>query len=206
LGDTYPEPTEIILGDTVSWVRRGVQAVEINDNGDVEYTDIKASDGWTLKFSAVGKLGQFSITASADADNADDFCFTATAATTALYTAGDYLWQLTATLSTTRYTIATGRITLSDNISAREALYDNRSHAKKMLDAIEAELEGKGTAATLSLVSYAIAGRSKAQQIEVLIKLRQIYKREYESELATANMKAGRATGRKILTRFVNPS
>lgn len=206
---TGPEPLEIILGDTLTWIRRDVVAYSENDAGEWETTEIKASAGWTLKFSAVGKLGQFSITAAADPDDADDFKFTVTAAVTAAYTAGDYKWQLTATYgagaSLIRHTIAEGWVTLTDNIAARNALYDNRSHAKKMLDAIEAELEGKGTSATLSLVSYAIAGRSKDQKVEVLIKLRAVYKREYESEVAAERIKAGLGSGRKILTRFVNP-
>ncbi len=198
-----PEPTEIIIGDTLSWVRRNVIANTINDDGTVETVDILASEGWELKFVAVGKLGQFSITATADTEDVDDFIFTATAATTAAYTAGDYQWQLVATLTTTRYTIALGRVVLLDNVAARIALYDNRSHAKKVLDAIEAVLEGR---ASRQDQAYSIAGRSLSlTPIPDLIKLRQIYKREYEGELATENINAGLGSGRKILTRFVNP-
>jgi hypothetical protein len=201
----YPEPNEIIQGDTVSWIRRSVQVNSQNDNNEWETTDINASEGWALKFVAVGKLGNFSITASADTDNVDDFVFTALAATTAAYVVGDYKWQLVATKSTNRYTVADGIITVTDNIANRSALYDNRSHAKKMLDAIEAELEGRGTAATMALVSYAIAGRSKTDRVETLVKLRTLYKREYDDEIATARMQAGLGTKRKILTRFINP-
>ncbi len=197
-----PEPAEIILGDTITWKRRNVQAMSENDDGVLEYTDIKASEGWTLKYTAVGKLGIFAITASADDENPDDFKFTAAAATTAAYVAGDYQWQIVATKTTTRYTIAEGWITLLDNISVRSALYDNRSHAKKMLDAIEATLEGKATNSTLSLLSYAIAGRRKDEQVEILLKMRARYKEEYESEQAMADIAAGRSSKRKILVRF----
>jgi hypothetical protein len=196
-----PEPTEFRVGDSISWVRRAVQAVEANDNGVLEYTDIKASDGWTLKFTAVGKVGIIAITASADDDNADDFKFTAAAATTAAYAAGDYQWQITATKSTTRYTIAEGLITLLDNISGRSALYDNRSHAKKVLDAIEAVIEGR---ASQDQMQYSIAGRSLSRTpIPDLMKLRATYKTEYDNELATANMEAGLGSKRKIYTRFI---
>jgi hypothetical protein len=180
-----------------------VIAYSVNDDGTPEETEIKASDGWALKFVAVGKLGVISITASADTEDADDFIFTALAATTAAYVVGDYQWQLVATKSTNRYTIAVGRVTLIDNIAGRSALYDNRSHAKKVLDAIEAVLEGR---ATRQDQAYTIAGRSLSlTPIPDLIKLRSVYKREYEGELAAANIKAGRGSGRKILTRFVNP-
>lgn len=202
-----PEPAEIILGDTLTWIRRDVVAYSANDAGEPETTEIKASAGWTLKYSAVGKLGQFAITAAADPDDADDFKFTATAAVTAAYIAGDYKWQLTASFgagaSAIRHTIAEGWVTLTDNIAARNAAYDNRSHVKKVLDAIEAVLEGR---ATRQDQAYTIAGRSlQLTPIPDLIKLRVLYKREYENEMAAERIKAGLGSGRKILTRFVNP-
>lgn len=194
------EPTEIIIGDTITWTRRGVQAVSENDAGTLEYTDIKASDGWTLKLTAVGRLGIFSITATADDENADDFKFTAAAAITAAYTAGDYQWQLVATKTTTRYTIAEGWVTLLDNISGRSALYDNRSHAKKVVDAIEAVIENR---ATLDQMSYTIGGRSLSKTpVADLLRLLVFYRNEYSDELALENIKKGRGTGRKILARF----
>ena len=198
-----PEPLELVIGDTVTWIRRSVQAVEKNDNNVLETIDIKASEGWTLKFTAVGKLGYFTITASADADNADDFCFTATAETTsgAGYVAGDYKWQVVAIKTTTRYTIAEGWITLLDNISGRTALYDNRSHAKKVLDAIEAVIEGR---ASQDQMSYSIAGRQLSRTpIPDLMRLRAMYKSEYDGEVATANIEAGLSSGNKIHTRFI---
>lgn len=195
-----PEPQEIIIGDSLLWIRRNVQAVSENDNGTLETVNIKASEGWTLKFSAVGKDGVFSLTAAADSDNADDFKFSAAASVTAAYTAGDYLWQLTATKSTTRYTIATGRVTLTDNIALRSAAHDNRSHAKKVLDAIEAVIEGR---ASIDQMNYQIAGRSLTRTpLPDLLKLRAIYKAEYKGEQATADIAAGLDSGRKIYTRF----
>jgi hypothetical protein len=162
--------------------------------------DIKASEGWTLKFTAVGKLGILTITAAADTDNADDFKFTAAAAITAAYVAGDYSWQLTATKTTTRYTIAEGMVTLLDNIAGRTALYDNRSHAKKVLDAIEAVIENR---ATVDQMSYQIAGRQLSKTpIPDLMQLRSLYRNEYEGELAMVRIASGRASGRKILVRF----
>jgi hypothetical protein len=197
----YPEPTEIIIGDTITWKRRSVQAISENDNGTVETTDIKASEGWTLKYVAVGRLGVVSITASADTDNADDFKFTATAATTAAYVAGDYQWQIVATKTTTRYTIATGIVTVTDNIAGRSAAYDNRSHAKKVLDAIEAVIEGRASA---DQQSYTIAGRSLTRTpMQDLMRLRSMYKSEYEAEVSTANIEAGLSGKSKIYTRFI---
>lgn len=197
----YPEPTEIIIGDSITWKRRSVSAVSENDNGILETTDIKASEGWALKYVAVGRLGIITINATADDENADDFKFTAAAATTAAYVADDYQWQVVATLSTTRYTIATGIVTVTDNIAGRTALYDNRSHAKKVLDAIEAILEGR---ASQDQQSYTIGGRSLSRTpLQDLMRLRSMYKAEYEAEVATANVEAGLASGNKIYTRFI---
>ncbi len=196
-----PEPSDLIIGDSVSWTRRGVQAVSKNDAGTLETTDIKASAGWALKFTAVGKNGIVVINAAADTENPDDFLFTAAALTTAAYVAGDYQWQLVATKTTTRYTIAEGSITLKDNIAGRSTLYDNRSHAKKVLDAIEAVIEGR---ASQDQMGYQIAGRSLTRTpLPDLLKLRATYKTEYDNELATANIAAGLPTGRKIFTRFI---
>ena len=196
-----PEPSEIIIGDSLLWRRRGVQAISEIIDGIPTYVDIKASEGWALKFVAVGKLGVVSITASADDEDADDFKFYVTAAVTAAYVAGDYLWQLVATKTTTRYTIAEGRVTLTDNIAGRSALYDNRSHAKKVLDAVEAVMENR---ATQDQMSYQIGGRSLSRTpLPDLLKLRATYKTEYEGELATANIAAGLSSGRKIYTQFV---
>lgn len=195
------EPAEINIGDTITWIRRSVQALSENDNGTVDYIDIKASEGWALKFTAVGKTGIIAINAIADPDNADDFKFTALPAATAAYIAGDYQWQITATKATDRYTIATGFVTLLDNIAGRSALYDNRSHAKKVLDAIEAVIEGR---ASQEQQSYTIAGRSlEYTSLPDLLKLRATYKTEYENELATAKTAAGLGTGRKVYTRFI---
>jgi hypothetical protein len=89
---------------------------------------------------------------------------------------------------------------LIDNVAGRSVLYDNRSHAKKVLDAIEAVLEGR---ATRQDQSYSIAGRTLAlTPIPDLMKLRAVYKDEYEGEVATANIRIGRASGRKIAVRF----
>lgn len=196
-----PEPSEIFIGDSLTWIRRNVQAVYENDNGTIDTEDIKASEGWTLKYVAVGRLGIISITASADDDNADDFKFSVAAATTGAYVAGDYEYQVVATKTTTRYTIATGRVTAKDNIAGRSALYDNRSHAKKVLDAIEAVLESR---ATKDEMSISIAGRELSRtSIPDLIKFRMAYKAEYEAEVAAAQIDAGLSAKNKILTRFV---
>lgn len=201
-----PEPLEIIIGDTITWIRRGVEVVSVNDDGTEETTDIKASEGWTLKFVAVGKLGIVSITATADTDNPDDFSFTASATTTGAYVAGDYRWQLVATYgsgaSAIRYTVAEGWVTITDNIAGRSAAYDNRSHAKKVLDAIEAVMEGR---ASKDQESYSIAGRTLSRTpIPDLIKLRQTYKAEHDAEVALQNVKMGRASGRRMMARFRN--
>lgn len=197
----YPEPTTIIIGDTLSWVRRSVQAISENDNGTPETTDIKASDGWALKYVAVGRLGAITINATADDENADDFKFSATATATGAYVAGDYQWQIVATKTTTRYTIATGIVTVTDNIAGRTAAYDNRSHAKKVLDAIEAVIEGRASA---SDQSYTIAGRSITRiPLQELMRLRAQYKAEYDAEVATENIKMGLASKNKIYTRFI---
>lgn len=193
---THPEPTEILVGDSITWTRRGVSVVV-----DGVTIPIKASAGWALKYVAVGRLGVITINATADPASPDDFLFAAAAATTAAYTVGDYKWQVVATKTTTRYTVAEGWVTLQDNIAVRNAAYDNRSHAKKVLDAIEAVIEGRATA---DQQAYTIAGRSLTRTpLQDLMKLRAAYRAEYETEQATANIAAGLSSKNKIYTRFI---
>ncbi len=78
--------------------------------------------------------------------------------------------------------------------------YDNRTHAKKALDAIEAVLEGK---ATQDQMSYSIAGRSLSRfSWAELMKARQDYKTEYAREQSAEKINAGLGGGATIKVRM----
>ena len=92
-------------------------------------------------------------------------------------------------------------VTCKDNIAGRSALYDNRTHAKKVLDAIEAVIEARASVDQMRIV---IAGRELSKtSIPDLMKLRMAYKAEVEAEIAEAQIDAGLSSKQKILTRFI---
>jgi len=74
------------------------------------------------------------------------------------------------------------------------------SHAKTMLDAIEAVLEGRITS---DIEEYTIAGRqiTKIPIIE-LKKLRDEYRAEYKKEQRIQNIKLGKSGSHKMHVRF----
>lgn len=174
------EPTEIRAGDTITWKKT--------------LADYPAPTN-VLSYRLINGAHTVDITAAADGT---DHLVTITAATSAAYTAGDYEWFSFATAGTVRTTLGRGTITiLPDPATA----IDFRSHAKKVLDAIEAAIEGRATRTDLE---YSIAGRSiRSMTHAELITARAFYKNEYQRELSAEKVKQGLGTGRRVLTRFV---
>jgi len=123
------EPGEITAGDYVQW--------KISD------ADYPATT-YTLTYSLVKDGKQINITAAA---SGDDHLVTLAAATTALYTAGVYQWQAYMTADAVRYNTDKGTLEVLPNFAAQSDGYDDRSHARKVLDALEAVIEGRATSA-----------------------------------------------------------
>lgn len=125
-----------------------------------------------------------------------------TAATTANWTAGDYWYAVYCgkTLWSERYTAETGTVKILSNLSAVSTTYDNRTHAKKTLDAIEAVIEGR---ASIDQMMYMIAGRQLSRTpIADLLALRDYYRRQYVLEQQAEKIKRGESSGRNIMVRF----
>lgn len=178
-------PAELRDGDTWNWTR--------------SLPDYPATAGWTLKYRFKNAAGGFEVVAgSAGAD----YAITVAAATTAGYTAGKYTWQgWVENASLEKYTIDSGSITLLPDYRAAAAsvALDDRSHARKMLDAIEAWLESKDP----GVAEYEIAGRRmKYIPSGELIKLRSQYKMEVAGEANALALARGEGFGRKIQFRI----
>lgn len=164
-------PETLRAGDTIAW--------------DESLSDYPASDGWTLAFALRAKdLPPITITAST---SGSDYAILITAPTSKAYKPGIYSWQAYVSKGTSpdfteKYSIATGRIEILPNLTIVTAETDLRSHAKKVLDAIESLLEGKALSG--DAMSYSIGGRSISRMSpEELITWRSFYKTEYEREL-----------------------
>jgi hypothetical protein len=89
-------------------------------------------------------------------------------------------------------TLLQGRVKVTD--------LSYKTHARKVLDAIEATIEGT---ATQSQYEMTINGRSiKYFSPEQLLKLRSTYKREIANEESSDRIRAGLGSKNKILVRF----
>jgi len=179
------EPSLITAGDTVEWQRQ-------------DLTDYLPADGWALSYSLINSTGKITINAGTSGEG---YLVSLSAAVTAAYTAGVYSWQAYATNSgdSKRVVVDSGTMEIAPNFSAM-ANYDSRSHAKKVLDAIEAVIEGR---ASVDQESYAIMGRQlKRTPMADLLKLRDRYSALYLAEVNAENAKTGKGKKNKLKVRF----
>lgn len=175
-------PVSVTAGDTLKW--------------RIALSNYPASAGWVLKYRLINAAAKYDITADSDGD---DHLITVGASASALYAAGIYSWQAFVELSTERYTVGSGSLTIKPNLAAQAAGLDTRSHARKMLTAIEAWLESRDP----GVAEYTIAGRSmKYIPKTELISLRSKYANEVRTEEAAERVRNGLAAGNRLLVRF----
>lgn len=179
------EPAELTAGDLWDWTR--------------SLGDYPADDSWVLTYAMVdGKNGN-KITITATADGADHKVSVAKA-TTADYEPGDYSVQGYVTKSTERYQVFSGTIKVLPDLAAVSASYDHRSHAKKVLDAIEAVIEGR---ASKEILTHSLQGINIQTITHAdLLAMRNAYRIEYQRELEKDRIKKELGTGRRVKVQF----
>ena len=173
---------KLIVGDTLNFL--------------TSVPDYPASEGWTLTFRLVPRTSGTAIEFSATAEGVD-YRSTVSASTTDGWAAGEYSWASYVTLSGERYTVETGTITLLPDPGVATTL-DSRSHARIVLENIEAVIEGR---ATTDQQEYTIGQRSlRRMTVDDLIKLRTRYRNEVYAEdqaaRAASNLGGGRLLAR----------
>lgn len=156
-----------------------------------------ASDGWTLTYRLIPQSSGTPIEFVATADG-DDYLIEVSSSTTATWAAGPYSWASAVSKSGERFTVDDGSITIKADPFAVSSL-DNRSHARKMLDAIEAALESRASSSQLELLELTIYSRSSKRDPTVLMKARSQYMAEVARENAALGIRPG--TGR-VFMRF----
>ena len=175
------EPTVITPGDTIKWQR--------------SLADYPATDSWVLSYELVNSAARYTTTAAA---SGADHLVTISAATTAAYVAGNYDWRARVTKAGEVYTVGTGRITVAKSFAAAA---DTRTQARKMLEAVEATLEGRATSAT---AEYEIAGRRlKFLTPGELLNLRDRLRIDVAREDAAARSAAGLSNPGRIQVRHI---
>lgn len=183
--ENYPttEPEILVAGDFWAWKRPDIAKTY----DAAEYTLSYVANGQTQSVAG------FSLAASGDE-------YTVSTSDTVAYVPGDYQWQayITKTADGARVLIASGYWEILPNISSGPI--DTRSHAKIVLDAVEAVIEGS---ATKEQSSISIAGRALSlRTYDELRQMRTDYRTEVESERQSELKKQGKGSTNKILTRF----
>lgn len=177
------EPLELRAGLNWSW-----------DRNDLS-TDYPAPT-WTLTYYFKNATASFSFAAVA---NGVFFRVARTAAQTTPFAAGKYDWVAIVSDGTNKWEVDRGRLNvLSDYVAL--TFSDNRTHARKVLEAIEAVIEGR---ASKDQEEYSIGDRSlKRTPIPELLKLRQTYRSEAAAEEALERIANGLGGSAKVQVRI----
>lgn len=174
-------PDELVAGDSWTWT--------------ATLADYPAGT-WTAAWYFENAVAAFTVGSSA---SGTDFVAAETAANTASLSPGKYRWQLVVTSGANRYTVASGFTTVRPNPAALGKV-DHRSHARKVLDAIEAVLEKR---ATQSQQAMSINGRSlEFTSYSELLALQSRYQQMVAAEEAAQLVNEGRPTRRRLQVRF----
>ncbi len=188
----YPKrvPDQLVVGDRWAWKRTRVNADYPGATHSMKTVFRREIDGHEIEVAST-----FSGT---------EFLFEVAAATTATYDDGRYRWQeyVIRTADQERITLEVGSVLLlpnKDNVAT-----DPRSHVKKVLDAIEATIEGRATKDQLSYsISTGQGSRSLSRMsIEELLLFRDRYKAEYAREIQAERIEQGLGTKGRVLVRF----
>lgn len=180
-------PATVVQNTTVAWY--------------VDAGEFPVADGWTLTYEFRGST---SLTVTCTTSG-EQYLATITPAQSAALTVGDdYWWALYAhkgsgaTLE--RYEVDRGRLSVERTLGATLATYDGRSHAKIVLDAIEAVIQGK---ASKDQKDVMVGDRRIARLLPAEIEQwRAFYRSEYEREKAAEDIAAGRPHRNLVLTEF----
>jgi hypothetical protein len=184
----YPtsEPNELQLGDFWAWKRT-----------DLSTDYPTASYALSYEFNLVDGSTAANFTLTATESN-DEYLIEVSNTTT--YTSGEYNWvaYITRSSDSARIKLSEGFTEIQENYATTTSSV--RSHAKKVLDAIEAVIENR---ATMDQSSMSIAGRSLSRlTIDELLQFRDRYKAEYLKEVKKARIKNKKDSGNTIKVRF----
>lgn len=123
-------------------------------------------------------------------------------AQSSLFATGRYDWVIYLTNANERITIDSGTVQVQPN-PATALPVDRRSHARKMLDAIEALLEGRATNGDLDLIKIQVPGARRADfDPAQLLPMRDKYRAEVVSEERAAAAARGDRINNTLKVRF----
>lgn len=175
------EPGTINPGDTVKWTR--------------SLPDYPANDGWVLSYELVNATARYSFSAGT---SGADHTVTIAANVSAGYLPGAYDWRARVAKASEIFTVGSGRLNVNASFASAT---DVRSHARKVLGAIDAYFENSQN---LTAARYMIAGRELWRiPITELLKLRDRYRQDIAREDAAQRAGAGLPNPGRIFVRHV---
>lgn len=179
------EPTQARAGDTWGWTRT--------------LADWPAGD-WALTYTLVNAASRIQFTAAADGTA---HRVSLAAATTAAYAEGRYDWVAHVSDGVDRHQVGAGAlVVLPDLAAAGVTAHDGRSHARRMLEAIESLLEGRALSGDLDLVRAAHGELSAERDLRTLLQLRAQYAAAVTQEDAARRIARGERDPRLLQVRF----
>lgn len=177
------EPLSFRAGDFLTWEK--------------ELDQYRADQGWSLTYYLIKRTGRINITATASGAK---HLVSVAATVTAMYAPGQYSWLSRVTKVTEIYSVGTGLVEILPNLALLDT-HDFRSHARTMLEAIEAAFENRASATQLE---YEIHGRRiQFMSPEALIQWRSFYHNEVAKEDMAAELARTGINPRRIGVRFV---
>ena len=177
------EPETLTAGVTWTWKK--------------SLADYKASDSWVLTYYP--RKNGTSLSTLATSAVGDDHLVDISYALTAFYIVGTYNLTGIVSKGLEKFQVFEGFLEVLPN-PRQSGTFDPRTHAQTVLDSIEAVLESR---ATKEVLSFSVEGNSlSSYPHEQLLTMRSRYRVEVEREKAVERLKAGRGSGRLILTRF----
>lgn len=175
------EPATITAGDSVRWIRSG---------------GCYPAPEYALSYVLICKDRKIEI---ATTPEGSDHLVSVPAATTTEWMPGVYHWQLYVVKGADRVTVDSGSLRIEPNFASLTG-HDARNHVRKVLDAIEATLEGR---ATMDQQEYEILGRKLVKiPITDLLAFRDKYKAELRREESAERIAKGLGGRNRILTRI----
>ena len=185
----YPttEPELLVIGDRWVWKRTDI---------GTDYAPSSYALSYNARLLGTGST-TFSITAS---ESGTEYIIEVASSTTSSRTVGVYAWNayITRSSDSERIALDSGKFDVRDNLATSSA--DQRTHAAKMVDYLEATQESLAQKLTSS---YSITDRSNTLRSmdEVSAQLN-YYRAVYNREVMKDRAKSGRRTGQNILVRF----
>jgi len=181
---TVTFPRELTAGDSVAF--------------DVSLADYPAPD-WQLFVTLYNATNVVTLESEA---NGTAHAISIESGSSEPLVAGRYDWTAYVTgPDDARITLDTGSTIVRANPATMTAT-DGRSHARQMLEAIEAALQGKATGQQLDILRARHGDRDLQSDVAKLVELRDIYRREVRAEEQAEALRKGEHIGNTLKVRF----